>query len=76
MAQDDVIGIVGSSGSSTGPHCHIEMYYLGNGDLFDFLDMGWNATFSVGRGATAYGNRCEIGNAPPCILNPEYYLPG
>ena len=75
VLQDEVIGTVGSSGSSTGPHCHIEMYYLGYGDLADYLSMGWNATFSVGRGYTAYSNRCEAGNSPPCILNPEYYLP-
>ena len=75
LLQDDVIGLVGSSGSSTGPHCHIEMYYLGEGELLDYLSMGWNATFSVGRGRTAYNNRCEIGTPAPCILNPEYYLP-
>lgn len=75
VLQDDVIGLVGSSGSSTGPHCHIEMYYLGDGELLDYLSMGWNATFSVGRGYTAYSNRCEIGTPAPCILNPEYYLP-
>ena len=75
VLQDDAIGTVGSSGSSTGPHCHIEMYYLGKGDLADYLAMGWNATFSVGRGYTAYSNRCEIGTPAPCILNPEYYLP-
>ena len=75
LLQDDVIGTVGSSGSSTGPHCHIEMYRLGYGDLLDYLAMGWNATFSVGRGRTAYNNRCEAGNPAPCILNPEYYLP-
>ena len=80
VSQDDVIGLVGSSGSSTGPHCHIEMYYLGTGDLFDYLDMSWNATFSVGRGATAYNNRCynddgSFRQGPPCILNPEWYLP-
>ncbi len=75
LLQDDVIGTVGSSGSSTGPHCHIEMYYLGKGELLDYLAMGWNATFSVGRGATAYSNRCENGTPAPCILNPELYLP-
>ena len=75
LLQDDVIGTVGSSGSSTGPHCHIEMYFLGYGDLLDYLVMEWNSTFYCGRGATAYGNRCEAGNPAPCILNPQLYLP-
>ncbi|MBR5755846.1 MAG: peptidoglycan DD-metalloendopeptidase family protein [Erysipelotrichaceae bacterium] len=80
VLQDDVIGTVGSSGSSTGPHCHIEMYYLGKGELLDYLAMGWNATFSVGRGRTAYNNRCYYDDGSyrqnaPCILNPEWYLP-
>lgn len=80
VLQDDVIGTVGSSGSSTGPHCHIEMYLLGNGDLYDYVAMGWNATFSVGRGRTAYNNRCFYDDGTtrqpaPCILNPEWYLP-
>ena len=80
LLQDDVIGTVGSSGCSTGPHCHIEMYYLGSGYLADFVAMGWNATFSVGRGATAYNNRCYYDDGSyrqgaPCILNPEWYLP-
>ena len=74
VLQDEVIGTVGSSGKSTGPHCHIEMYRLGRGELLDYLAMGWNATFSVGRGATAYNNRCDVSSAP-CILNPEMYLP-
>ncbi|MBO7697687.1 MAG: peptidoglycan DD-metalloendopeptidase family protein, partial [Erysipelotrichaceae bacterium] len=74
VLQDDVIGTVGSSGKSTGPHCHIEMYRLGRGELLDYLAMGWNATFSVGRGATAYNNRCDVSSSP-CILNPEMYLP-
>ena len=77
VLQDEVIGTVGSSGKSTGPHCHIEMYRLGYGELEDYLAMGWNATFSCGRGATAYYyHRCEAGNSAPCILNPELYLPG
>ena len=74
VLQDEVIGTVGSSGKSTGPHCHIEMYRLGRGELLDYLAMGWNATFSVGRGATAYNNRCDVSSSP-CILNPELYLP-
>ena len=74
--QDEVIGTVGSSGKSTGPHCHIEMYYLGRGNLEDYLAMNWNVTFSCGRGSTAYYyHRCEAGNSAPCILNPALYLP-
>ncbi|MDO4197703.1 MAG: peptidoglycan DD-metalloendopeptidase family protein [Erysipelotrichaceae bacterium] len=80
VMQDEIIGYVGSSGSSTGPHCHIEMYYLGSGTLSDALLQSWNVTFSVGRGATAYGNRCYYDDGTyrqgaPCILNPEWYLP-
>ena len=71
---DEVIGKVGSSGSSTGPHCHIEMYYLGEGTLNEYLAMSWNATFYCGRGTTALSNRCEIGSPAPCILNAKYYL--
>ena len=75
VLQDEVIGTVGSSGKSTGPHCHIEMYHLGSGNLIDYVSMGWNVTFSVGRGATAYNNRCDV-SGTPCILDPELYLPG
>lgn len=75
VLQDEVIGTVGSSGKSTGPHCHIEMYHLGRGNLIDYVSMGWNVTFSVGRGATAYNNRCDV-SGTPCILDPELYLPG
>lgn len=73
--QDEIIGAVGSSGSSTGPHCHIEMYKLGYGTLSEFLDMNWNATFSCGRHETAYKNRCSV-TGTPCVCDPEDYLPG
>lgn len=73
--QDEIIGAVGSSGSSTGPHCHIEMYKLGYGTLTEFLDMNWNTTFSCGRHETAYSNRCSVSGVP-CVCDPEEYLPG
>ena len=73
--QDEVIGAVGSSGSSTGAHCHIEMYKLGYGTLSEFLAMNWNTTFSCGRHETAYNNRCSLGGTP-CVCNPADYLPG
>ena len=71
---DDVIGAVGSSGKSTGPHCHIEMYYLGDGTINEFLANSYSATFGVGRGEDAIAHRCEIGWPAPCILNPQGYL--
>jgi len=73
--QDEVIGTVGSSGSSTGPHCHIEMYKLGYGTLSEYLSMNWNTTFSCGRHETAYNNRCSV-KGSPCVCDPEEYLPG
>ena len=73
--QDETIGLVGSSGSSTGAHCHIEMYKLGYGTLSEFLAMNWNSTFSCGRHETLYNNRCDV-SYTPCIVNPAEYLPG
>lgn len=80
VVQDEVIGLVGSSGQSTGPHCHIEMYELGKGSLDEYLEKSWNASWSCGRGASAYSNRCYYDDgsrrqSAPCILNPEWYLP-
>ena len=73
--QDEVIGTVGSSGQSTGPHCHIEMYKLGYGKLIDFLDRTWDASWNIGgRGRTMYENRCSV-SSTPCIVDPEEYLP-
>ena len=73
--QDEVIGLVGSSGQSTGPHCHIEMYKLGYGELEDFLNRTWDATWNIGgRGRIMYENRCSV-SSTPCIVDPEEYLP-
>ena len=73
--QDEVIGLVGSSGQSTGPHCHIEMYKLGYGELEDFLNRIWDATWNIGgRGRIMYENRCSV-SSTPCIVDPEEYLP-
>lgn len=73
--QDEVIGLVGSSGQSTGPHCHIEMYKLGYGALEDFLNSTWDSSWNIGgRGRIMYDNRCSVSSVP-CIVDPEEYLP-
>lgn len=72
----DVIGYVGSTGSSTGPHCHIEVFYLGDGDMEDlydtYLTKNYSLSFNCGWGQAAYNStRCDAngGNAP-CRLKP------
>ncbi len=68
----DVIGKVGSSGNSSGPHLHIEVVYLGNNSV-NYYAQNWNGSLSFGAGwyQTGYNNRCEAtGNRAPCRLNP------
>jgi len=82
--QGDQIARVGSSGNSTGPHCHIEMFYLGTGDnedLEDYIDKfnkgKYSLSFNCGWGTTALVNNCDNkGYRAPCRLNGAEYLPG
>ena len=70
--QGAVIGLNGSSGSSTGPHLHIEVIYLGTNSV-DHYVRNWNGNlaFGAGFGSSAMNTRCSVtGNRPPCRLNP------
>lgn len=70
--QGDYVGRNGSSGSSTGPHLHIEVIYLGNTTIANYVDR-WNGDLSFG---TGWGNlglerRCDFnGRRAPCRENP------
>lgn len=68
----DVIGRVGSSGNSSGPHTHVEVVYLGTNSVNYYAqNWGGNLSFGAGWSTTGYRRRCEAnGHTPPCRLNP------
>ena len=71
----DVIGQIGSSGNSSGPHVHVEMVYLGDGKLYDYVE-DWDGTLHFGAqlGYKALDYICENGVGAPCRVRPEKYL--
>lgn len=78
VQQGDYVGKVGSSGNSTGAHCHIELFYLGEGDMDDlqndYLHRHYSQSFNCGWGVAALDRLCENGVGAPCRLKPENYL--
>ena len=74
----DIIASLGTSGNSSGPHCHIEVYYLGSADNFASYAANWNGdlAFNAGWGVTGYNLRCEAGNSAPCRVRPETVFGG
>lgn len=63
VKQGDRIALTGSSGNSTGPHCHIEVYYLGIGDFDDiessYLRTSYSASFGCSWGENGLSHICE-----------------
>jgi len=78
VMQGDAIARVGSSGNSTGPHCHIELYYLGEGDMEDiyddYLNRNYSSSFNCGWGAYALQNTCDNKGSAPCRLDGSKYF--
>lgn len=63
------IGLVGSSGNSTGAHCHIELFYLGPGEAKDiptYLNKGYTIGFNL---AYTTGTLCVNKGGAPCRLD-------
>ncbi|MCI6878918.1 MAG: peptidoglycan DD-metalloendopeptidase family protein [Solobacterium sp.] len=76
------LAMAGSSGNSTGPHCHIEMFLLGDGDNSDlatYIDMlnngSYSKSFNCGWGGAGLNTICERKGSAPCRLNGANYLP-
>ncbi|MEG0327987.1 MAG: peptidoglycan DD-metalloendopeptidase family protein [Erysipelothrix sp.] len=68
----DVVGRVGSSGSSTGPHVHAEAYNLGNISVQEAYQR-WNGSNTFGTGSASsngLSKRCIVSSVP-CRENPQ-----
>lgn len=73
VSAGQIIGRVGSSGNSSGPHVHAEVYYLGNMSMNEYIN-SWSAwpKLDHGVGMTSYANRCDYnGYSAPCRMNPS-----
>ena len=66
------IGEVGSSGNSSGPHVHVEVFYLGTQSLSSYAS-SWNGdlSFGAGWGSAALNRLCENNYSAPCRIKPE-----
>lgn len=67
------IARVGTSGSSTGTHLHIELFYLGNASNFSNFAQTWDGEleFHTGWGSDLYNHLCDQGAGAPCKIHPE-----
>lgn len=76
----DYIGRVGSTGNSSGPHCHIEIFKIGAASDFESYVRNWNGDLTFGCGWAGsydgYGRRCEAGYGIPCRIRPESVFGG
>lgn len=68
----EVIGKVGQSGNASGPHVHVEVFYLGTGTISSYAT-SWNGDLAFGCGwsSAALGRLCENGVGAPCRMKPE-----
>ena len=70
-----MIGRVGSSGNSTGAHCHIELVYLGKGENADipaYLNKGYNLGFNSTFNSVSAA--CSQKQGAPCKLDTRSYF--
>ncbi len=73
----DRIGAVGKSGNVTGPHVHVEVFYLGTDSIAGYAQ-SWNGDLAFGAnwGLAALNRLCENGVGAPCRVKPESVFGG
>ena len=77
VRQGDRIGIVGSTGNSTGGHTHVEVHYLGKGRIEDYAS-SWDGDlgFQNNWGDAALANICDDTlNKAHCRVDPKDFFP-
>ncbi len=67
----DIIGYAGSTGNSSGTHCHIEVTWVGNADDYSDYIKSWSGDWSNGAGWQGNNRKCSETVQTPCRLRPE-----
>ena len=76
VSAGQAVAKMGSSGQSSGPHLHVEVYYIGDDAGTAFGNYTTNTFGTGGSTSERAGSRCQSnGNSAPCRINPRSVFP-